>query len=207
LTVKGYTQIGDSITDTISFYPGMTINNITKTTVGLGNVDNISDSNKPISSATQTALDTKTTLSAIQSNNNTFTGSNILQNVLSISENIGSGTVSAGSVSLDYSTSAVFLITNTSSATNFTVNLTNINGSSLLNKTFNITLLINASTYKMYCNVLNVNGTARTMIYNNGSANIPALTSATHIIQNINIIYTSSSSIPTLVITNVSPYF
>ncbi len=32
---------------------------INKTTIGLGNVDNTSDANKPISSATQTALDAK----------------------------------------------------------------------------------------------------------------------------------------------------
>ena len=37
-----------------------TINTIaTKTDVGLGNVDNTSDANKPISTATQTALDLK----------------------------------------------------------------------------------------------------------------------------------------------------
>ena len=36
-----------------------TINGITKTMVGLGNVDNTSDTSKPISSLTQTALDAK----------------------------------------------------------------------------------------------------------------------------------------------------
>ena len=36
-----------------------TVNGITKSMVGLGNVDNTSDANKPISSATQNALDTK----------------------------------------------------------------------------------------------------------------------------------------------------
>ena len=37
---------------------------VTKTQVGLGNVDNTSDTNKPISSATQTALDAKATLAS-----------------------------------------------------------------------------------------------------------------------------------------------
>ena len=46
-----------------------TVSGITKSMVGLSNVDNTSDVNKPISSATQTALDTKAPLSSP-----TFTG-------------------------------------------------------------------------------------------------------------------------------------
>lgn len=46
-----------------------TVSGITKSMVGLGNVDNTSDANKPISSATQTALDLKADLA-----NPTFTG-------------------------------------------------------------------------------------------------------------------------------------
>ena len=41
-----------------------TVNGITKTMVGLGNVDNTSDLNKPISTATQTALTGKANLTA-----------------------------------------------------------------------------------------------------------------------------------------------
>ena len=41
---------------------------ITKTSLGIGNVDNTSDSNKPVSTATQTALNTKANLSS-----NTYT--------------------------------------------------------------------------------------------------------------------------------------
>lgn len=39
-------------------YVDSAVSSITKTTIGLGNVDNTSDLNKPISMATQTALDT-----------------------------------------------------------------------------------------------------------------------------------------------------
>jgi hypothetical protein len=39
-----------------------TVSGVTKTHVGLGNVDNTSDANKPISTATQTALDAKASL-------------------------------------------------------------------------------------------------------------------------------------------------
>jgi len=44
-----------------------TVSGITKTMVGLGNVDNTSDANKPISTATQTALDAKMTTSTYDS--------------------------------------------------------------------------------------------------------------------------------------------
>jgi len=46
-----------------------TVTGITKSAVGLGNVDNTSDANKPVSTATQTALDAKASLSGA-----TFTG-------------------------------------------------------------------------------------------------------------------------------------
>ena len=46
-----------------------TVNGITKSMVGLGNVDNTSDANKPVSTAQQTALDLKAPLA-----NPTFTG-------------------------------------------------------------------------------------------------------------------------------------
>jgi hypothetical protein len=53
----------DTITATTSadYYRGdKTFATLNKTAVGLGNVDNTSDANKPVSTATQTALDTKT---------------------------------------------------------------------------------------------------------------------------------------------------
>ncbi len=46
-----------------------TVSGITKSMVGLGNVDNTSDANKPVSTATQTALDLKANLASP-----TFTG-------------------------------------------------------------------------------------------------------------------------------------
>lgn len=46
-----------------------TVSGVTKTMVGLGNVDNTSDANKPVSTATQTALDLKAPLASP-----TFTG-------------------------------------------------------------------------------------------------------------------------------------
>ena len=49
-----------------------TLPTLTKSSVGLENVDNTSDANKPVSTATQTALDTKasTTALTVHTNNN-----------------------------------------------------------------------------------------------------------------------------------------
>ena len=59
-----------NITDTTSGYATQAyvqsqISGITKATIGLGNVDNTSDANKPVSTAQQTALDAKTNTSVI----------------------------------------------------------------------------------------------------------------------------------------------
>lgn len=50
---------------------------VTKAQVGLGNVDNTSDANKPVSTATQTALNTKANLSG----GNTFSGQQIAESI------------------------------------------------------------------------------------------------------------------------------
>jgi hypothetical protein len=56
---------------------------LTKSSVGLGNVDNTSDANKPISTATQTALDAKASLSGA-----TFTGSVEIDQNLTVDGNL-----------------------------------------------------------------------------------------------------------------------
>ena len=60
-----------------------TVSGITKTMVGLGNVDNTSDANKPVSTATQTALDLKAPKSAP-----TFTGTVTASNDLVVDGNL-----------------------------------------------------------------------------------------------------------------------
>lgn len=54
-----YTAIGSGTVESVNSMTGVVI--LTKTDVGLGNVDNTSDANKPVSTATQTALDAKVT--------------------------------------------------------------------------------------------------------------------------------------------------
>jgi hypothetical protein len=51
---------------------------VTKTQVGLGNVDNTSDANKPVSSATQTALDLKQNTLVSGTNIKTVNGTSVL---------------------------------------------------------------------------------------------------------------------------------
>jgi len=58
-----------------------TVSGVTKTHVGLGNVDNTSDASKPVSTATQTALDLKSNLSGP-----TFTGTVVLPSTTSIGD-------------------------------------------------------------------------------------------------------------------------
>jgi hypothetical protein len=55
----------DNVNDTVTFDV-----NVDKNDVGLGNVDNTSDANKPISTATQTALDSKASTTALNSHVN-----------------------------------------------------------------------------------------------------------------------------------------
>ena len=66
LTVKGNCYIGDQSADTVTFYNNMTINGITNSTVGLGNVDNTSDVLKPISTSQQNALNLKAPIDSPQ---------------------------------------------------------------------------------------------------------------------------------------------
>ena len=67
---------------------------LTKTDVGLGNIDNTSDLNKPISTATQTALDTKQ--ATITGAASTIATANVAVNLVLISN--GSGKVAVSSI-------------------------------------------------------------------------------------------------------------
>jgi hypothetical protein len=70
-----------------------TVAGVTKTHVGLGNVDNTSDANKPVSTATQTALNAKASLAGA-----TFTGDVTVETDLTIEGNL---TVSGTTTTID----------------------------------------------------------------------------------------------------------
>jgi hypothetical protein len=66
--------------------------------VGLGNVDNTSDANKPISSATQTALDAKAPLNSTLLALGTFSGTNDIN--FAIDRTVQTLTLNGSSISL-----------------------------------------------------------------------------------------------------------
>ena len=74
------TQINDKAPLASPTFTG-TVSGVTKTHVGLGNVDNTTDANKPVSTATQTALNLKSNLSGP-----TFTGTVVLPSTTSIGD-------------------------------------------------------------------------------------------------------------------------
>ena len=150
-------------------------------------------------------LAAKTTLSAVQSNANTFTGALVSQQTVSLSEFINPVSVSSSIATCNYATSAIHLITPTSG--NFTLALTNVNPNSNTYRTFTVTLLIDATTNKVFANALSVNGTSRTLLYNGGAANIPTLTSASTIVQTISVVYGASTTVPVYCVTSIAPFF
>jgi len=80
------------------------VDGITKTSLGLGNVDNTSDANKPVSTATQAALDLKVTASApsvsgaLDMNNN-----NIIEIKTASFSSVPVLTTTTGNVAIDWS--------------------------------------------------------------------------------------------------------
>jgi hypothetical protein len=87
-----------------------TVNGISKSMVGLGNVDNTSDANKPVSTATQTALDGKAALS------HTHTSSNITDFNSSVSGLLPVTSIIAGSNITISSTAGAYTINSTGSS-------------------------------------------------------------------------------------------
>jgi len=106
--------------------------------------------------------------------------------------------VSSGSAACSYSNGAVFYITGQTA--NFTLALTNL--SPAANKAYSVTLIISSSSSKFYANALTIGGTSTSFVYNGGSSNV-SVSSATYIIQQFNIVYTSSTTAPAFVICSI----
>ena len=84
-----------------------TVGGIDKTMVGLSAVDNTSDANKPISTATQTALDAKATTTALSTTNTNVSNNatNISTNATGISEN--TTTIESNTTAIESNTSSL----------------------------------------------------------------------------------------------------
>lgn len=86
---------------------GSGLTNLTKAQVGLGNADNTSDANKPISTATQAALDGKQASGSYATGSGTANGTNTGDQTITLTGNVtGSGT---GSFATTIANSAVTL--------------------------------------------------------------------------------------------------
>lgn len=92
-TAASVTAVDSSLTNHIG-----AITSHTKAQVGLSNVNNTSDDNKPISTATQTALDGKIGESEINTSHFTFTNSTLSLKTIAEGQ-IGTGAVSPGKLS------------------------------------------------------------------------------------------------------------
>jgi hypothetical protein len=116
-----------------------------------------------------------------------------------MSETISSVTVTSGIATCSYTNGAVFYITGQTA--NFTLALTNLTPAA--NKVYSVTLIISSASSKFYANALTIGGTARTFVYNGGSAAV-SVSSATYIIQQFNIVYTASTAAPAFIISSIA---
>jgi hypothetical protein len=154
-----------------------------------------------------------TTLSALTVSGNTTLGNTTLSTltvsgqakITQLCENMyNTGTLSSSTASLVWTNGSIFYMTPMSTS-NLTVAITSVpTTSSYISYDFSI--VINTATYKVYCTSLTVNGSGVTLIFNNGSSNT-SVASATVVVQNFMIIFTSSSSTPFKCLTSVSQYY
>ena len=87
------TDMGVTIRSDVGITLDGSVSGISKSSVGLGNVDNTSDANKPISTATQTALNGKQ--ATVTGGASTITSSNLTANRALVSNGSGKVAVSA----------------------------------------------------------------------------------------------------------------
>jgi len=127
-----------------------------------------------------------------------------------ISEAISNTYTSFGSnvLSLDYNASTgIYYMNNLTTATNFNLTIVNINPNTSSYKTFTITLMINVASYIAICNSVTINGSSQSLYFNGGiPTSLTSQTNAGVIMQQISVIYTSSSSTPFKCISNVGMF-
>lgn len=124
-----------------------------------------------------------------------------------IGERIYAGTVTSNAITINYNTinGSIISIAPSSSA-NIALTITNINLASAGYFSYNMTFLIDTSTYKRYINSVTIAGTSYTPISANGFANITINSNTVYVLQTLNVIYLNSTT-PTKVITNVASLY
>jgi trimeric autotransporter adhesin len=177
-----------------------TVGGLTKSMVGLSNVDNTSDTNKPLSTATTNALNLKANI-----NNQEFTGyiqtprifENIMSSYTSFTSNV---------LTYDYANGSILYFGGLTTATNFRLDLLNVNPNNETNRSFTFSLIINTVSYKAYVNDFRLGATSYTLRAIGGASNLSVDSSAVTAIQTFTIVYTSSTT-PHRILTNLSSYF
>lgn len=177
------------------------LNNITSTTLGYLDA----------TSSIQTQLNAKATDTLVVhlAGNETITGYKTFNNINKVSktaEQMGNLTITSNAATWDYPTTPAIAYVTPSSATNFTLNITNIpfvfSGSSSVT----VTLLINTSTNKAYANAITVNGTSYTMRFCGGSAAIN-ISSAVWVLQTITILILPGTTVVGGVLSSVTQWY
>lgn len=72
--------------------------------------------------------------------------------------------------------------------------------------TYTVSAIINTSTNKQYVNVMRVNGTGYTLRFSGGAANIN-ISSAIYVVQTFTIVILPGASLPSTILSSVSPWF
>jgi len=189
-----------------------TVSGITKAMVNLGNCDNTSDLNKPISTSTQSALDLKANTSSLSSyatlSAPVFT--NFIQTPR-IFENIQSTYTSFTSnvLTFDYANGSILYFNGLTTSTNFTLVLNNMNPNSQTNRSFTFSLIIDVGTQKAFANAFRLGATTYTLIASGGLSNVSVanVTTSGSIIQVFTVIFTSSATVPYKIFTSVNSYY
>lgn len=126
-----------------------------------------------------------------------------------LAETIQSFTLTSNVLNINYGnlTGGVIMIAPYSN-TNMALGLNSFPAIANDSTTYNLTFLIDTSSYKKYINGISVNGTSYTsiMVSAGGLANININSSSTYVLQTISIIFNNSST-PTLIMTNVASLF
>ena len=178
------------------------VNGITKSMIGLANVDNTADLSKPISTATQTALDLKANTSSLSSyattsslssyatlSNPAFTGYIQTPRIYEVIQTSYTSFTS-NVLTFDYSTGSILYFAGLSTASNFRLALTNV--PTTTSRSYTFTLIINTATYRQYANACTINGSAVTPIASGGLANIAINASTVSVLQSFTIVHNSS---------------
>jgi hypothetical protein len=163
----------------------------------------ISSQSSSITSLSSTLVNLSSTLNS--SSSSITIGSLLVNSQITlnqISEKIyNSGTLTGTTLSLDWSNGASFYATPFNS-TNLSCTIANIPTTKTY-CTYNFSVILDTSTYKVYVSSLSVNGTLVTLTYVGGSSSVN-VSSASFVLQNFVVFFTSSNSSPWKCLTYVN---